>query len=114
MRDFRSRPSGPGWRHFLTAFAVEPSQPWRARDVHQPSSKREVHMSVVEKGPPRSAGPAPVAETIKVANRLTSTKIAGGMVKEYWDRLFTARERGAPVVWYNGAALNPFFQAAGI
>ena len=50
----------------------------------------------------------------KVANRLTSTKLAGGMVKEYWDRLFTARERGAQVVWYNGAALNPFFQAAGI
>jgi benzoyl-CoA reductase subunit B len=71
-------------------------------------------MSVVEEDRPRSAGPAPVAETIKVANRLTSTKIAGGMVKEYWDRLFTARERGAAVVWYNGAALNPFFQAAGI
>ena len=36
------------------------------------------------------------------------------MTKEYWDRLFSARERGAHVVWYNGAALNPIFQAAGL
>ena len=71
-------------------------------------------MSVVEENHPRAAGPAPVAETIRVANRLSSTKIAGKMVKDYWDQLFTARERGAKVVWYNGAALNPFFQAAGI
>jgi benzoyl-CoA reductase subunit B len=70
-------------------------------------------MSVIEE-PARPASPAPVGNTVGVANRLTSTKIAGKMVKEYWDRLFTARERGAPVVWYNGAALNPFFQAAGI
>jgi benzoyl-CoA reductase subunit B len=47
-------------------------------------------------------------------NRLSSTKNGGQMVKDYWDRLFTARERGAQVVWYNGAALNPIFQAAGV
>src|SRR3546814_1070750 len=48
------------------------------------------------------------------ANRLVSTRSGGKMVKDYWDRLFSARERGATVVWYNGAALNPIFQAAGI
>lgn len=47
-------------------------------------------------------------------NRLQSTRAAGAMVKEYWDRLFTAPDRGAQVVWYNGSALNPIFQAAGI
>jgi benzoyl-CoA reductase subunit B len=47
-------------------------------------------------------------------NRLASTRNGGQMVKEYWERIFTARERGAQVVWYNGAALNPIFQAAGI
>jgi benzoyl-CoA reductase subunit B len=54
------------------------------------------------------------APTIPASNRLASTRIAGKMTKEYWDRLFTARDRGAPVVWYNGSALNPFFQAAGV
>jgi benzoyl-CoA reductase/2-hydroxyglutaryl-CoA dehydratase subunit BcrC/BadD/HgdB len=49
-----------------------------------------------------------------LSNRLSSTKDGGKMVKDYWDRIFTARERGAQVVWYNGAALNPLFQAAGI
>lgn len=49
-----------------------------------------------------------------LSNRIASTKNGGKLVKEYWDRLFTARERGATVVWYNGAALNPIFQAAGI
>jgi benzoyl-CoA reductase subunit B len=66
-------------------------------------------MSVIE-DPPQAAAVRPPS----ASNRLTSTKIAGKMVKDYWERLFTARERGAQVVWYNGAALNPFFQAAGI
>ncbi|SMH38601.1 2-hydroxyacyl-CoA dehydratase subunit D [Azospirillum agricola] len=47
-------------------------------------------------------------------NRLTSTRLGGKLVKDYWDRLFTAKERGAQVVWYNGAAVSPLFQAAGI
>jgi benzoyl-CoA reductase/2-hydroxyglutaryl-CoA dehydratase subunit BcrC/BadD/HgdB len=51
---------------------------------------------------------------VPAANRLTSTRNGGQMVKDYWERIFTARERGAQVVWYNGAALNPIFQAAGI
>ena len=71
-------------------------------------------MSIVEPHSPRAAAPAPTALTIPVSNRLASTRIAGKMTKEYWDRLFSARERGAPVVWYNGSALNPFFQAAGV
>lgn len=46
--------------------------------------------------------------------RLASTGLGGALVKDYWDKLFSARERGATVVWYNGAAVNPIFQAAGI
>lgn len=49
-----------------------------------------------------------------LSNRLASTGSGGKMVKAYWDNLFSARERGATVVWYNGAALNPIFQAMGI
>lgn len=52
--------------------------------------------------------------TAAPANRLVSTGAGGKMVKDYWDNLFSARERGAKVVWYNGAALNPIFQAMGI
>lgn len=48
------------------------------------------------------------------ANRLLSTRAGGKMVKDYWDNLFTARERGAKVVWYNGAAINPILQNAGV
>jgi benzoyl-CoA reductase subunit B len=59
--------------------------------------------------------PGPMAPpSDMLSNRLSSTKSGGKLVKDYWDRLFTARERGATVVWYNGAALNPIFQAAGI
>jgi len=54
----------------------------------------------------------PIADV--APNRLISTRAGGALVKDYWDRLFTARDRGATVVWYNGAALNPIFQAAGI
>lgn len=56
---------------------------------------------------PGASRPAPRA------NRLVSTR-AGEMVRNYWDNLFTARERGATVVWYNGAAINPILQAAGV
>jgi benzoyl-CoA reductase subunit B len=47
-------------------------------------------------------------------NRLTSTRQGGRMVADYWEDLFTARERGKQIVWYNGGALNPIFQAAGV
>ncbi len=46
--------------------------------------------------------------------RLAATASGRGMVSDYWERIFTARERKAQVVWYNGSAINPFFQAAGI
>lgn len=49
-----------------------------------------------------------------LANRLVSTRAGGKMVADYWENLFTARERGAKVVWYNGAAINPILQAAGV
>jgi len=48
------------------------------------------------------------------SNRLSATKMGGKMVADYWDNVFTARERGRTVVWYNGSALNPIFQAAGL
>ena len=53
----------------------------------------------------------PLAAKAPLSNRLASTASGGKMVKAYWDNLFSARERGATVVWYNGAALNPIFQA---
>ena len=48
------------------------------------------------------------------SNRLTVTASGGQMIADYWDDLFTARERGKQIVWYNGGALNPIFQAAGL
>jgi benzoyl-CoA reductase subunit B len=71
-------------------------------------------MSLIDISSTSSAAPVPAAPPLGVANRLGSTRNGGQMVKEYWERIFTARERGAHVVWYNGAALNPIFQAAGI
>ena len=47
-------------------------------------------------------------------NRLKSNDAGRHMISDYWDRIFSANERGAKVVWYNGAALNPIFQAAGL
>lgn len=53
---------------------------------------------------------APVDRT----NRLSTTRAGGQLVTDYWEDLFTAREQGKQVVWYNGGALNPIFQAAGL
>jgi benzoyl-CoA reductase subunit B len=47
-------------------------------------------------------------------NRLAINKAGGKMVADYWENVFGARERGQKVVWYNGSALNPIFQAAGM
>ncbi|OZC29579.1 2-hydroxyacyl-CoA dehydratase subunit D [Gordonia polyisoprenivorans] len=47
-------------------------------------------------------------------NKLSSTKVGGRMTAAYWENIFTAKERGKHVVWYNGAAMNPLFQAAGL
>ncbi|MBW0101871.1 2-hydroxyacyl-CoA dehydratase subunit D [Pseudonocardia sp. KRD291] len=47
-------------------------------------------------------------------NRLAINKAGGKMVADYWEDVFLARERGQKVVWYNGSALNPIFQAAGM
>jgi len=48
------------------------------------------------------------------SNRLSVTRAGGQLITDYWDDLFTAREQGKQIVWYNGGAVNPFFQAAGI
>lgn len=47
-------------------------------------------------------------------NRLSMTRTGSGLIADYWDDLFTAPEQGKQVVWYNGGALNPIFQAAGL
>jgi benzoyl-CoA reductase/2-hydroxyglutaryl-CoA dehydratase subunit BcrC/BadD/HgdB len=52
--------------------------------------------------------------TTDKSSRLAINKAGGKMVADYWDRIFTARERGEKVVWYNGSAVNPIFQAAGM
>jgi benzoyl-CoA reductase subunit B len=56
---------------------------------------------------------APTASPNKT-NRLETSALGSKMISDYWDGIFTARERGAQVVWYNGSALNPIFQAAGL
>ena len=43
-----------------------------------------------------------------------ATRPAGSSSPDYWDNLFAAREQGKQIVWYNGGALNPIFQAAGL
>ena len=48
------------------------------------------------------------------SNRLSVTRAGGQLITDYWDDLFTAREQGKQIVWYNGGALNPMFQAAGL
>jgi benzoyl-CoA reductase subunit B len=48
------------------------------------------------------------------SNRLSITRAGGQLITDYWDDLFTARETGKQIVWYNGGALNPMFQAAGL
>lgn len=52
--------------------------------------------------------------TTSKPNRLAINKAGGAMVADYWENVFAARERGQKVVWYNGSALNPIFQAAGM
>src|ERR1017187_5492014 len=48
------------------------------------------------------------------SNRLSVTRSGGQLITDYWDNLFQAREQGKQIVWYNGGALNPIFQAAGL
>ena len=55
-----------------------------------------------------AAKPAPVA------NKLKSTRIAGGLVNQYWEMVWRAKEEGKLICWYEGSAINPFLQAADI
>lgn len=54
-----------------------------------------------------------IREPSKV-NRLRASDAGRHMVSDYWERIFTIKERGTQLAWYNGGALNPIFQAAGI
>lgn len=47
----------------------------------------------------------------KKANRLKATKLGSAIVNDYWADLFSAKEAGKKVVWYNGTYIPPFFQA---
>lgn len=49
-----------------------------------------------------------------MANKLKSTRIAGGLVNDYWEMVFRAKAEGKLVCWYEGSAINPFLQAADI
>ncbi len=66
-------------------------------------------MTVIDSGP----GTRPARPEDK-SNRLAVTRAGGQLITDYWEDLFTARERGKQIVWYNGGALNPIFQAAGL
>ncbi|GAA1668822.1 2-hydroxyglutaryl-CoA dehydratase [Citricoccus zhacaiensis] len=57
-----------------------------------------------------------VAADTRATSKVNRLKLPEGqnMVNEYWEDIFSARERGQKVVWYNGSAVNPFFQAAGL
>lgn len=54
------------------------------------------------------------ATTGSTVRRMESNRSGAKLITDYWDRIFTAHDRGAKVVWYNGSALNPIFQAAGL
>ena len=51
---------------------------------------------------------------IKRANRLKATKLNNRMVTDYWEDLFRAKDEGRFVCWYEGVAINPILQAAGV
>src|SRR6516164_3895180 len=52
--------------------------------------------------------------TGSTVTRMEANRSGGKMIADYWGNIFTARERGKRVVWYNGSAVNPIFQAAGL
>ncbi len=56
----------------------------------------------------------PEAPPVKKANRLQATKMNNRMVTAYWEDLFQAKEQGKMVCWYEGVAINPILQAAGL
>ncbi len=79
-----------------------------------PASRRSSNASAVpSSSAPEGRDPMSTA-VMDSSNRLGITKAGGRMVADYWDGVFTARERGEQVVWYNGSAVNPIFQAAGL
>src|SRR6201996_6091408 len=52
--------------------------------------------------------------TGSTVTRMAANRSGGKMIADYWDNIFPAPGRGKKVVWYNGAALNPIFEAAGL
>jgi benzoyl-CoA reductase subunit B len=58
--------------------------------------------------------PGLIVPAVKRSNRLKATKLNNKMVTEYWESLFRAKEEGKLVCWYEGVAINPILQAAGL
>jgi benzoyl-CoA reductase subunit B len=58
--------------------------------------------------------PGLILPPAKRSNRLKATKLNNKMVTEYWESLFRAKEEGKLVCWYEGVAINPILQAAGL
>jgi benzoyl-CoA reductase/2-hydroxyglutaryl-CoA dehydratase subunit BcrC/BadD/HgdB len=63
---------------------------------------------------PQTVAPPIAPPSEDKSNRLSITRAGGQLITDYWEDLFTAREAGKQIVWYNGGALNPIFQAAGL
>ena len=110
-------PQGPGRGRHPPAAARDrargpPAESFRTRVealVERARRKRPVPAWTSLRGRNR-----PMDATQDRSNRLSVTRAGGQLITDYWDGLFTAREQGKQIVWYNGGALNPFFQAAGL
>lgn len=50
----------------------------------------------------------------KKANRLNTASLNNQMVNDYWTGVFNAKKEGRLVCWYEGVAINPLMQAAGV
>lgn len=50
----------------------------------------------------------------QASNRLKTTSLNNKMVTAYWDDLFSAKEDGKQVCWFEGVAINPLLQAMDI
>src|SRR5208337_1928275 len=106
-------PQGPGRGGHPPAAAGDRARGPAGRVVPDP------HRGAGRARPAQAAGiplgrNRPMDGTQDRSNRLSVTRAGGQLITDYWDDLFTARERGKQIVWYNGGALNPFFQAAGL
>ncbi len=50
---------------------------------------------------------------VNKSNRMNSTRLAGKMVNDHWNRVFDAGNN-RPLVWYEGSVVTAFYQAMGM